>query len=411
VVYGALLRNSKTRNSETETKANQSNLRGMIALGGIENSFSMGLEFSKEEMSNLAYVVTTTNPFASAAGSPPAANSCSAPGAIGAASNYNCTSLANPNPYDPWVGTITSAAAPTVAETTTKSAYLFDTAELSKQWQVNLGLRFDDYDTTQNSPATSTAAAVTVGNKASFWNQQLGLVFKPVENGSIYISTATSSNPSGNTLGDGTENLSAVNADLEPERSRSYELGTKWLLAGGHLSLSSAVFQTTKENARVAIEPGNGARQQNVGEQKISGFEFSVSGQLTERWSLMGGYTYLDSKIVDDGPIAQDQGNVFPNTPKDSVSLWTSYAILPNLALGGGVNYVGKRYGNTTNTVWAPQYTTVDLMASWKPNEKMGFQLNVQNATDEVYFTRPFTTHYASIGPARAIVLSFDYAL
>jgi catecholate siderophore receptor len=411
VVYGALLRNSKNRNSETETKANQSNLRGMFTLAGMEHSFSAGLEFSKEEMNNRAYVITSDNPFASPAGAPPAADSCSAPGAIGAASNYNCTSFANPNPYDPWVGTITLADDPTLAETTTKSAYLFDTVEFSAQWQLNLGLRFDDYDTTQFSPASARAEAATVHNKTNFWNHQLGLVFKPAENGSIYISTATSSNPSGNTLGDGTENLSAANADLEPERSRNYELGTKWLLADGRLSVASAVFQTTKANARVAVEPGSGAPQQNVGEQQIRGFELSVSGQLTESWSVTGGYTYLDSEIVDDGPIAQDEGNVFPNTPENSVSLWTSYAIRPNLSVGGGVNYVDKRYGNTANTLWVPDYTTVDLMAAWQVNEKMGFQLNVQNATDEVYFTRPFTTHYASIGPARAVVLSFDYAL
>src|SRR5690606_2954186 len=41
VYYGTVLRNTKSRNSETETKANQSNLRGVFELGGMEHSFSV----------------------------------------------------------------------------------------------------------------------------------------------------------------------------------------------------------------------------------------------------------------------------------------------------------------------------------------------------------------------------------
>ena len=59
------------------------------------------------------------------------AASCSAPGAVGAASNYSCTTLANPNPHDPWVGTITQSTTSTTVLTDTGSAYAFDTLGLS----------------------------------------------------------------------------------------------------------------------------------------------------------------------------------------------------------------------------------------------------------------------------------------
>ena len=55
------------------------------------------------------------------------ATSCSAPGAVGAASNYNCTTLDNPNPHDPWTGTITQSTSPRSVETDTRSVYGFDT--------------------------------------------------------------------------------------------------------------------------------------------------------------------------------------------------------------------------------------------------------------------------------------------
>jgi catecholate siderophore receptor len=332
------------------------------------------------------------------------ANSCSASGALGAASNYNCTTLDNPDPHDPWSGAITPSDRATIAETDTVSAYAFDTITLSERWSLNLGLRYDDYRTEQQSG--DIAAPTVLTNNTNFWNHQIGVVFKPVSNGSIYVATGTSSNPSGNTLGDGTENLGDNNVDLQPERSRNYELGTKWELLEGRLSLSSAVFHTEKTNARVAIEPGRGGRQQTIGEQEVDGFEVGIAGQFAERWHLQASYTRLDSEIVDDGPIGADEGKDFPNTPTNSANLWTTFAVMENFAVGAGATYVGRRYGNTGNTVWAPSYQTYDAMASLDIGERFKLQLNLHNLTDEVYYVRPYANHYAALGPARSAVLT-----
>src|SRR5262249_12680230 len=152
---------------------------------------------------------------------------------------YNCTTLANPNPHDPWVGTITQSTTPTTVATDTRSIYGFDTVDFSERWSLNLGLRYDDYDTMQDGFSAGTPQHLA--NQSDFWNYQAGVVFKPMANGSIYVSTGTSSSPVGNTLGDGTENLAVNNQDLEPERDRTYELGTKWALFDDKLSLTSAV--------------------------------------------------------------------------------------------------------------------------------------------------------------------------
>ena len=45
---------------------------------------------------------------------------------------------------------------------------------------------------------------------------------------------------------------------LEPEKTRNFELGTKWDVMGGRLSLSTAGFRTEKTNARTpGINPGD----------------------------------------------------------------------------------------------------------------------------------------------------------
>lgn len=403
VPNGFVLRNAKSRNSETETFGNQTELAWGFEAFGLRHDLATGVEYLREKMFNQNYVVSS-GAFAENAAADPTA-SCSAAGAVGAASDFNCTTLAQPDPHDPWRGTIERSERLTDARAQTLSAYLFDTIELSERWLLNAGLRFDDFDLDQRTEADILA------EDSSFWNYQLGVVFKPRPNGSIYVSSGSASTPPGNTLGDGTENLAANNVGLAPERSRTVELGTKWLLADERVSLNVALFHSEKNNASVALEPGRGAPRDSIGEQHVNGFEVGAVGTLFERWQLTASYTCLDSEIDDDGPADADEGNAFPNTPKHSLSLWTTYAVTPRLNLGAGAQYVDRRYGNTANTVWIPSYWRFDAMAAFRATDTVSVQLNVQNLTDEVYFDRPYAAHYAAVGAARSATLTLTFDL
>jgi catecholate siderophore receptor len=395
IVNGLLYRSPKSRNSVTTTSANVTSVAGHTK-GRVEHSFAVGLEIGDEAMTNVPYVVQTA--FAGNAVTA-FATSCSAPGAL-AASNFNCATLADPNPYDPWAGTITASTTPTRVTTDTRAIYGFDTLGFNERWSLNLGLRWDDYDTTQHGFASG--APQVLRNRADFWNYQAGLVFKPTARGSVYLSTGTSSTPSGNTLGDGTENLATTNQDLAPERDRTYELGAKWSVAK-RLLLTTAVFRTETANARAATA---GGLQATIGDELMRGFEVGVSGNVTDRWQVFANFAFLDSEIVDDGPVATNDGNEFPNTPRNSFSLWTSYQISPRVTIGGGANYVDRRFGNVANTVRIPEYWRYDAMAAFTIGRKVNLQVNVQNLTDEVYFVRPYQNHYAAIGAARSAVVS-----
>ncbi|HVY66373.1 MAG TPA: TonB-dependent receptor [Gammaproteobacteria bacterium] len=396
LVNGLVYRSPKSRNSVTTTAANVTSIAGRAKTGRIGHSYAAGIEASDEAMTNVPYVIQTAF-----AGNAATAfdTSCSAPGAL-AASAFNCTTLDNPNPYDPWVGTITRSATPTRVTTDTRAIYGFDTLTFNEHWSLNLGLRRDDYDTTQHGFASGVPQVLR--NQAEFWNYQAGLVFKPKAHGSVYLSTGTSSSPSGNTLGDGTENLAVTNQDLAPERDRTYELGAKWQVAK-RLTLTTAVFRTETANARVATASG---LQAAIGDELVRGFEVGVSGNITDRWQVFSGFSFLDSEIVDDGPVATNDGNQFPNTPRNSFALWTSHAVSPRVTIGGGATYVDRRFGNVANTVWIPEYWRYDAMAAFAVSRKVNLQVNIQNLTDEVYFVRPYQNHYASMGPARSAVIS-----
>jgi catecholate siderophore receptor len=419
LLNGQIWRRANTRVSSTTSASNQTDLFGEFMTGGIKHSLSTGIELSHEKNERGSYIVPTSTGNSGSAAFNPATTYTLCPVANGA-NQYNCTDFLNPNPHDPWTGTIVRAPNVINTRANTKSAYGFDTITLTDQWLLNLGLRYDSYSTraitpTYVSTAGATVPAVRFGNDSSFWNYQAGIVYKPVSNGSIYLSYGTSSTPSGNNIGDGTDNLAVTNQDLDPERNKSVELGTKWDVLDNRVSLTASIFRGEKTNARVVTDGGN---TELAGTQRVEGIELGISGNITEKWLAFGGYTHLKSKLVDAGFVnlgttaapnwqpSPNNGNQFPNTPDNSASIWTTYQILPSLTIGGGAFYMDKVYGNAANTKWVPGYTRFDAMAAYRLNEHVNFQLNVQNAGDKYYFDKAYSSHYVSVAPGRSVTLT-----
>ncbi|MDT3281633.1 MULTISPECIES: TonB-dependent receptor [Shewanella] len=389
VANGYVWRNTKSRHSVTKTLATQLQLAGEAKLAGFTNRFAIGTEFSNERTSNLSYTVDTGN------GRNAGCNDA-------LLANYNCTLLSKPNPHDPWVGSVTLGTDATVTETDTRSVYAFNTIELNESWMINGGVRWDDYSTAAQNSTSS------LSNDDDFLNYQLSVLYKPAVNGSIYAAWGTSSNPPGTSNGDGSDRLGSNNEDLKPEDTESYELGTKWDLFSGRLSLNGSVFQIEKNNARVATSADRNSPQENVGEQKVKGFEIGFSGDITEHWHGFGGYTYLDASLESNGFNAAFDGNRFPNTAKNSISLFTTYDITEQLNVGTGAYYMGQVYGNTANTLSIPSYWRFDVVSSYKMNDFLTLRLNVQNLMDERYYDKAYTAHFANMAPGRLVMLSAD---
>lgn len=417
---GSVWRRANTRVSNTETTTNQTDLFGDVYIAGFKNSFSTGVEYTHEESQKSSYNVNTdTTP-----GTAAVTTNCS-PALIGAPSGYNCTSLSNPTPNDPWSGAITRNYAGTDTKANTYALYVFDTLELSEQWLVNMGLRYDHFDTQYRTFDGSGATVVTKGTAAKgkdtseFVTGQFGVVYKPAENGSIYASYATSATPPGNTLGEGSEgnplggtpdrNGNLLSSDMEPETTKNYEIGTKWDLLNDRLSLTADIFRTEKENARVQT---NTTTFENVGKTRVQGIELSASGKLTDKWQVFAGYAYMDSEQIDGGDLPANKannGNQLPNTPKNSASLWTTYQVTPKLTIGGGAFYVDDVFGSVANTTMVDSYVRYDAMAAYKLSKNVDLQLNVQNLTDETYYDKAFSNHFANQAAGRTALLSTNF--
>lgn len=410
---GSVWRRANTRVGNTATTTNQTDLFGEFYVGGLKNSFSTGIELSREESKRSTYDVDTNTRGATA-------TTCN-PGLIGANSGYNCTSLSNPNPDDPWNGSIARNYAGTDTKSNTRALYVFDTLELTPQWLVNMGLRYDHFDTQYRGYDASGTTVVNkqgVASKGSdtseFITGQLGVVWKPADNGSIYVSYATSATPPGASLGEGMEGNplgnttdrsgNLLSSDMEPEETTNYEIGTKWDLLDERLALTAALFRTEKENARVQVGT---TTYENVGETRVQGIELSASGKITEKWQVFAGYTYMQARQIDGGALGKaNDGNQLPNTPNNSASLWTTYQVTPKFTIGGGAFYVDDVYGNVANTTMVDSYVRYDAMAAYKLTKNIDLQLNVQNLTNEVYYDKAFSTHFANQAAGRTALLT-----
>lgn len=448
---GQVWRRANTRFGYTDSFINQTDLYGTFETGSIKHSFAIGAELSSEKAERGAFVLATGSTISPR---------CSAL----AIARYYCTSLFNPNPNDPWINysndtatgvptPITRAApsARTQNEANTKAVYAFDSITLTEQLILNLGARYDRFRTTSTLPLAGGTRPV-VRRVDNIFNWQAGLIFKPTPNTSLYASYATAATPPNSLIGEGQEQnaLNAVQAAsdaLRVEKTKSFEIGAKADLFGGGLSLTGALFQTKTKNARVTSDANTVAF---IGERRIRGVELGFNGNITDEWSVFGGYTYLDAKIVDGGFTALtaaavgsqaaktvlvqsvNTGKQFPQTAKHSFTLWTNYKVTDALSIGGGAFYSSRVYGGyadnrkavqdaagvvtvvpatTTLARAVPSYWRFDARIGYKVSEAIDLSVNVQNLTNKTYFNQVYSSHYASIAPGRSAfaTLSFKY--
>ena len=356
----------RDKDSEDLIALNQTNVRTDFETGTLKHKLVTGVEVSYEESNNLDIVIP----------------------------NVTGVSITNPNPFAAFNGAITEDDY-SQTEASSLALYAFDTIELNEQWEVNGGVRWDrfDSDTITYAPTGTSSADRT----DYFTSYKAGVVYKPLPNGSIYAAYGTSFNPSAETV-----SVSSTTENLQPEESETYEIGTKWDFFDGDLGLTSAIFRTEKTNARTRATRNDPFDL--TGEQRVDGFEIGLTGQITPKWDVFTGYTYLASEVLASNDAAE-VGNDLNRTPRHTLATWTSYQVTPEFEVGGGAYYMDDRFSNDTNTNKIPDFWLVNAMAGYEVTEEVDLQLNVTNLLDEEYFDSIGGGHVVP-GRGRTAILS-----
>ena len=220
--------------------------------------------------------------------------------------------------------------------------------KLNKQWQADLGVRWDHVkvDYTTVSATTRRGAHVfgrvdTAVTGRSRPRLQAGRERQHLRRVQHVVHAVLRRHARPDAGGD-RRNSQA----LPPEKTHNIEVGTKWDLAPGARSSPRRCSTCEKTNAKTTDVTGATVL---AGDQHVTGVEFGLSGNITPRWSVFGGLSLMNGEVKDSG-IASEVGAQLPYVPKATFNLWSTYRLPMGLTLGGGANYNGGNYFNQTGT-------------------------------------------------------------
>lgn len=361
-VTNTVARSQHLRRNTQENLFNQTDFVLKTPVFGLNNTLAFGTEFGTEE-----YDFRSKN----SAGARP-------------------VSIFNPNSADSWgVGRANdfsgTLATDRLTKTYTRAAYVLDQLELNEQWKVLAGVRYDVFEAQQYDRLTDTR----VHNKDEGVSPRAGLVWQPSAVQSYYVSYGTSFNPSAETFG----TLDASTSRLDPEKNRNVEVGAKWDLFDGRMTLNSAIYRLEKFDARTD-DPNDPDLTILGGKQRTNGFELELAGEIASGWDISAAYAYMDSEVVKSSTFAAGtvsginkslEGMDSPNVPRHSGMVWTTYKFLGNWEAGGGVFFSDERYTDNVNEVKLPGYARVDAVLAYH-QPRYDVQLNVYNLLDKRYY-------------------------
>jgi catecholate siderophore receptor len=331
------------------------------------------------------------------------------------------------------------------------AAYLFDTSHIGEHFEVNFGLRYErsvsdfdaiNYSTTPGATFGTVSSAIPQHTADNLFSYRFGAVYHPTRSISLYAAYGNSKTPSISSVNGGCTSGTVGSAtfvnfcDVQPEKAKNYEIGAKADLFHHHLQLTAALFRNQRSNFKVASNDpalGNVAIQIPDGKSRVDGVALGASGSITKVWSIFANYTYLKGKVLqgtsdrckanptDTGCAAEiaaapTNGGPLQQTPKHSGSLFTTYQLPFGLQLGYGLTYTGS-FAIVTNPSAkingeyprSKDWLTHRFFASYPVTPKLTAQVNVQNFTNEHYYTSIRNNGWAIPGALRSATFSLFY--
>jgi len=262
----------------------------------------------------------------------------------------------------------------TEADLNVRSIYFSDEIDLSDQFSMVLGGRFDDFDlSVRDVYGNSGGSASKVDEEFS---PRFGLVFKPQANLSVYGSYSESFIPKSG--GQYADLKGSKKQKTDPDVYENKEFGVKYELDNG-LSLTAALYDSTAVKPTGSVADGDYA----VTETSTKGFEFTATGNVTESWFISAGANVVN-------------GTVPAEVAENSYSVWNLFKFSDQLSLGLGYISKGDTVGKGSTKL--PSYNRLDVSAYYTVNEYMRLQLNVENVTDELYFPHSYGSGQVTVG-------------
>jgi len=388
---GGTNNNDVTRTQHYETYNLQSDFSTKLNLAGMTHSVLTGVEYLHEKSyrNSLLNIGTNADPYFTSSAETPI-NAANTQFAKFNADNY--------------------------------AVYAQDSIEFIPHWTALVGIRRDEMKADYSA---ARAPHLDYGQNS----YRSGLSWQPTPDQHYYITYSNSFSPTADLY-----QLTTVKQP--PERSRTLEVGTKWLFMDGDLAFRTAVFTTTKDWERNTDLAAFGNTPILTKRRRTNGVEFELTGKVTDQWDVFAGVALLDAYIINlaeninantglptTPPDPRLAGEKARNTPRTTFNLWTTYDFGAGWKVGGGVEAKAERYGynpttSNASTLFvngnfkpntAPGYARVDLMAAYE-QPKWAVRLNVKNLLDKTYYDAIYDNGaFLTPGNRRQAIVTTEY--
>ncbi|HOY71335.1 MAG TPA: TonB-dependent receptor [Methylotenera sp.] len=367
-----------TRKMHYETLNLQSDFSTKLDLAGMKHEVLAGVEYLKED--NYRHGLQAINPTTGLAYTQ-----------TGAA--LNAAIAASGVTYNRHIAATTGV--PTKFEADNYAVYVQDTVEFIPNWKLLLGMRRDELRANYSS---TTSPKLSYGENS----YRAGLSWQPQPEAHYYAAWSDSFSP--------TADLYQLTvAPQPPERSKTFEIGSKWLFLDGDLAFRTALYTSTKDWERNTDLESTSAILTK--KRRTNGLELEATGKLTEKLEVFTGVSLMDAEILEvaenvnatTGAItvadARFKGVRPRNTPPVTFNFWTTYSLNSAWKIGGGVEAKAWRTayqpsatnggavftGGGFHPNYAPGYARVDAMVAYE-QPKWAVRLNVKNVLDKEYY-------------------------
>ena len=289
--------------------------------------------------------------------------------------------------------------------------YAQDQIEITEQFKVRFGGRYDDFqqDLDIRLPGVTNRHPSKAYTKFS---PMAGLVFEPTRSLSLYASYGKGFRPNS---GIGFNTL-----PFDPEVSESYEVGGKFVTPDGRITSTLSLYKMKKDNVLTTDpNPEHAGFSLPIGSAKSKGIEFDLNAKLPAGFELFLTYAYTDAGWATNAldpnfaaPIRK--GDPLINIPKHqgNALLFNNFNIGDHkVMLGAGVNYVGRRLGETATTFFLPSYTLVKVMGSFNVTDQIKVSADVNNLFDKKYYASSYAALWVQPGAPRSFTVraTFDF--
>ncbi len=249
----------------------------------------------------------------------------------------------------------------------TRSVYLNDQLLLLDEALVlSGGVRYDDNQEFEDEATYKVGAAYTFKTVGTTLFSNYGTSFRQPTIANLY-------------------DPKYGNKDLQPEKGWMAEAGVRQELLDKKLRLEAVAWKSElKDVITFEYLTALTGHYVNRDEQRTQGVEFSFLWNLYGPFHLLGGYTYTDSEIDNDGVTSrtvQIARNVF--------NLGLEYQPDQKLSLGIHAYYQGPRL-RWNGDVEYEEYTRFDLYGRYKFYDGLSIYTRVNNLFDERYYEDPY---------------------